>query len=197
MENDFNNFMINTEPENEMEINRIKKRINNLTTGALHKIINYAISSLVTLEISNGVEKITIQQIVKELQKRLLKLNEYLDELILNKNNITEFKNKIYKLFSLTDLLKIIISKCVSMNFAISRILNMFTKSIDIASNKLIDDIFFTHTDQEYSQYIESLIDERFDYLPENELKYEKIKFLTDILSQYVGIEIELNQKSL
>ena len=83
------------------------------------------------------------------------------------------------------------------MNFAISRILNMFTKSIDIASNKLIDDIFFTHTDQEYSQYIESLIDERFDYLPENELKYEKIKFLTDILSQYVGIEIELNQKSL
>jgi hypothetical protein len=174
------------------DIDRIKKRINILTNGSIISIINLALNSFVTLEISNGIEKITIQQILKDLLNRFKILNNFLDELIINKD-IDMFKKKVYKLFNLTDVIKFSISKYVSFGFLVNKILNMFSTSLDIISNKLVDDIFFLHTDQEYMDYIETLVDERFFNIDKKDMLMEKIKFMSNILSKHVGIEIELN----
>lgn len=195
----------------EICIQRIKTRIksinNVLNSGAISMIINFSLSWMVTLEINNGKEKITIKQIITELKNKLQKLNTLLDELVLTdeinetegiETSLKSFKQQVYKLFSITDVINLLVAKCVSFGYGINKIINMFSKKINIVSDRLIDDIFFMHKDTEYTDYIDSLIDERFEHLVDPiEKKILKINMLHDMLAKYADISLELNIRNI
>ncbi len=178
---------------------RIKRRIDEIknifTTGIISIIIKTLISWMTTLEISNGREKVTIQDILREFEYRLNILDnsfkelEYITDQISKgymegkiDDEIMNFKTKIYKLFSLYDIVQTILNKCVTLGWIGNRI-TIIQKELDILTKETLDVLFGTETDDECIGRIYYSLEKHLDYISDKkERKIYKIKILTKIL---------------
>lgn len=171
--------------DNMITINCIKRKIDNLTylfkNGKFSLLINLFVSFMVTLEFSNGTEKMDIQFVMEEFMSRLNKLDSYYLEFAysVDKSDKSEkfdckqnksdskddkkefdkefdiFRNKIYKLFDLEDILKLILTKCVVFGK------NIPTDYIRPYTKLLIDGLLFTDTEEEFDDKLIEYIADR------------------------------------
>lgn len=195
---------LNTDEDN--DIIRIKHGIQTLNNmfkqGTISILLKTMFSYMVTLEISNGQEKITIQEILKIIKDRIDKLNIIFDELCYtinqynpdNDDTITliekskkDFRVQVYKIFDLTELLHLFVNKCLSLGFGKS-IFYTLDKYIHPYTMLLIDGILFTQTQPEFENLIYGYINERCNTIKDPaERKLTKIKILHNILSVVIN----------
>lgn len=186
---------------------RIKSKIdllnNTLNHGMISSLINLFISWMVTLDVSNGVEKITIQEILIEIKRRISELNKMFDEMSFGLESIDEiekrdnekniFRVKVYKLFDLSDIVTTAIQKCVAFSGAINRLLPMITNYLKPYTIIMIDSLLLTDTDSEYKKKIYEYVIDRCSSIDDPiKRKMEKIKILNDVLKQVMDDPIDM-----
>jgi hypothetical protein len=195
---------------------RIQSRINVINNifkhGTVAIILKTVISFFVTLQISNGIESINIQEIMAILMIKIQDLNKKFTEscILLGSIDITQketesqiteekekFRIEIYKLFNLSDIFKLLIDKCVTFGHNINRLMyGKFFKTFDEFLHQktvvLIDTILFTDTDFEFEKSIIELINERVESITNPaEKKLEKIAIAQNILESVANEHID------
>jgi hypothetical protein len=188
---------------------RIKNKLNWFNNifkqGPINMLINVLVSYLVTLEITNGTEKITIQEIMTNFKARIEEMNKNFEELCFFADTVKDpeqitlqknkFRLKLYKLFDLSDLLNILIKKSVTMASSLQKITAPLLDTIfkPLTAN-MIDTIFLTDTEEEFEKKIIDYLNERVDTIePKLNKKLRKIKILHKILKQIVEEPIDDN----
>jgi hypothetical protein len=192
--------------------NKIDLLKNILTQGTLSILIKLLVSWMVTLEITNGIENISIQEILKIFNERLEKLDQLYDELQFAVQLIREpdgqvdqdntsmlklkeekqnFRIKVYKLFDLNEILLLIIKKCVFFGTGINRVLPLLTNYFSKQTVLLIDTLLLTDTDIEFETKILEYIAERTETIEDPvDRKMKKIGILYNILDKVVSERI-------
>jgi hypothetical protein len=186
---------------------RIKSKIeilnNMFKQGTISIIIRLFISWLVTLELSNGIEKITIQEILLEVKRRLEELNKMYDELAFGmdfyddpkrrEKEKKDFRERVYKLFDLGDLIKTVIGKCVSMGSQVNRLMPLIINYIHPYTILLIDSLLLTDTADEFEKKMGEYVTERVISIEDPiKRKLEKIRLLNNMLKQAVDEPIDM-----
>lgn len=188
------------EPEIDEDIVRIKSKIvllnNILKQGTVSMIISMIVSYIVTLEISNGSEKITIQEILAIVKDKINELNKLFDELTFSVKDIThkhdlvliekqKFRKSVYKLFDIKDLVNILVTKCVSLGGGLKRLLPLFnTTYIDYLTISLVDSVLFTETQLDFeTKILEYIVDRTSSIADPVARKLTKINMLYNILN--------------
>jgi hypothetical protein len=197
--------------KNDPDLIRIKFKIeilnNMFKQGVISIIINYFVNWMVAIEISNGIDKITIQEILLSLKDRINTLNKTFDELEYYINNLDKndpkynekcntekeaFKNKVYKLFDLSELLMNIVKKCVTFGFGLARIMPSVTLYIKQISNLLVDTILTTDSDEEFHRKVIEYINERASGIEDPiERKLNKIEMLNKLMKDVIDEPID------
>jgi hypothetical protein len=220
----FNNTYIQppkTENTNlDEDLVRIKSKIdllkNTLNQGPLSYLINIFVSLMVTMEVTNGIEKITIQEILTIFKTKIDNLDLLFDELqfsvkILlekkeknnNSNDIdkeittkkTEFRTKIYRLFDLNEILLTTIRKCVVLGAGINKILPLLTDYFSKLTVQTIDSILLTNTDIEFETMLWDYLLDRVDSIKDPfQKKMKKITILNNLMNRVVGEKIGNNK---
>jgi hypothetical protein len=202
---------------------RIKSKINSikkiLNEGPISYLIHIFISWMVTLEITNGNEKITIQEILIEFKNRINTIDKLYDEtefVITNiLNNLEslensqeeirqekvnkqieavkkEFKQKLYQIFDINDIFSIIIKKCVKLGSSINRFLPYLNSIFKLLTIQIIDSIFLTNTDEDFEKILLDYINERFNTIEDESIrKFKKISILQSLLKQITSQKID------
>jgi hypothetical protein len=204
----------------DQEFVRIKNRIillkKIISQGPISYLISIFVSWMVTLEINNGVEKITIQEILKEFKSRIEQLDKMFDEVnymsseLLNKLNKEDcdetkirqehdqlkktFINKTYKLFNLNDIFLVLIKKCVTFGSGINRILPYLTNCFEDLTKQTIDSILLTNSDEEFENLVLLYIEERVDSIVDpSEKKLKKLSILQSLLKKITPEKVKDN----
>lgn len=187
---------------------RIKSKIEllnkTLNHGIISTMINLFISWMVTLEVSNGVEKITVQNVLVEIKNRINELNkmfdemsfgmEFIDDLEKRNNEKQKFRVKVYKLFDLGDLVQTVIRKCVTFSGSVNRLIPLITNYLNPYTIIMIDSLLLTDTDVEFEKKIYEYIIERCVSIEDPiKRKMEKIKILNNVLKQVMDEPIDMN----
>lgn len=190
---------------------RIKSKINLLinifNVGTISILIKVLISYLVTLEINNGIEKITIQEILIELKHRIDKLNSKFDELCFTINNLPQndntnemiviekqkFRSYAYKLFDLCDILNILVKKCVTFGTGLHKILPMINKTyLEPLTFAMVNSLFFIETQDDFEKTLLLYINDRTDTISDPvKKKMTKITILNNLLNIIVAEPID------
>ena len=209
-----NNIMTNnimTNNKNDDDMMRIKTKIDILNSafkhGPISSLIKIFVSWMVTLEINNGSEKITIQEILLEIKNRIETLNILFSELSFGLETIEDldkrkyekyiFRNKIYKLFDLGDLVTTIIVKCVTFGNRINKILPTIISYLKPYTVILVDSLLLTDTFEEFQKKIDDYIIEWVGPIEDPvKRKMEKIKLLNNLLVMTVEEKIDLTYYS-
>lgn len=191
------------------DIIRIKVKIREFTellnTGYIGMIIKTVINWTVTLEISNGKDKLTIQDILKILNERINKLNEYFNELCYIISNFDkshdndkyeafvkeqklEFRQKVYKLFDLEEIVNDIIINCVAFGSKINFIKRVLgERFFNEYTYTLVDSVLFTETQDEFETKIYQYINDRVVTIENTvDRKLAKISILNAIMSNVI-----------
>lgn len=208
------------------DIVRIKNKINllkyTLNEGSLSYLINLFVSWMVSLEITNGIDKITIQEILKDFKSRINKLDNYIDELEYSVSKLLEqkidleseieikninktimtlkfnFRTQIYKLFDLNEILLKVIEKCVIIGSTIKRTLPYITNYFCKLTVQTIDSIFLTNNDDEFEILMLEYINERVEHIEDPlEKKMKKITILNNMLNKIISEKINNSDKNI
>lgn len=189
------------QPIKDKDVLRIKNKIeilNNLfRQGAINIIINIFLS-WTTLEISNGVEKLSIQDIIMEFKQRLDELNKLFEEVCICiemtddarkiEKEKSVFREKVYKLFNLTDLFKVLVKKCIGKGF------NMLVPflNMDKLTVLMVDTILLVDTESEFESKIMEYLDERVSAIPDGvDRKMTKLKILQSLVEKVVKEKVQ------
>lgn len=200
-----------SESYKDADILRIKKKIewfNNIFKhGTINMLINLLVSYLVTLEITNGIEKITIQDIYNIFKSRVDEMNKIFDELCFFVDTVNDiekiqyeknqFRIKLYKLFDLGDLINTLINKSVTMASRIKKVTNpLLDTQFKPLTITMIDTLFLTDTDVEFENKLYEYINERVESV-DNHLKRKmiKIKLVHNILKKIIDEPIITNDQ--
>jgi hypothetical protein len=202
----------------DQDLARIKAKIDLfksvLNQGPIYYLIQLFVSWMVTLEISNGSEKITVQAILLEFKKRCEQLDSCYDEFQFVVNNLhdgknkeganfdaieekirvakLDFRTKVYKLFDLNELLLLTIKKCVSLGSGINRVLPLLTDYFSKLTVQVVDSLLLTNSDVEFEDLMYTYFVERVESIKDPYLrKITKIKLINSMLQKAVLEKVE------
>lgn len=188
------------------DLNRIKNQINYLNTmltqGTISMFIKLFVSWMVTLEITNGIEKITIQEILTEVKNRINELNKNFDELCFtittynekisdetaDKINVakSDFRKKVYKLFDLYDIFHIMVEKCATTGT--KHLMPYIKVYIDPLTITVVDSLLFTETDSDFENKLYLCVTERMATISDpSKRKIAKINILHNVLKMIIN----------
>ena len=195
---------------------RIKSKIyllNNIfKQGTASMILNYFINWMVAVEITNGTDNITIQELFLEIKKRISTLNTIFDEhdfrissldseledykeKVENEKNI--LRDKIYKLFDLCELMENVVKKCVTFGVGLKRILPLMTGYIKPLNILLIDNILTTESNEEFDKKLLEFIADRATGISDPiERKIKKIDLLNRAMRQVIDEPVDYSYYS-
>lgn len=159
-------------------LTRIQRRLEELNGLFKHGIVSTFISlfvtSLITLEISNGKQKTTIQDLLKLVKEKIDRLNLEFDKfyfvcefeappLDVFYLKFYQFQCKIYKCLSLGDIATRLASHFVTLGKVVGHYGNLFVLA-ESYTKMFVDGLLLMDTDAEFEQKIASMRKERALY---------------------------------
>lgn len=208
--------------DKDSDIVRIRYSITSLNNlfkqGSFSILIKLIVSFLVTLEINNGADKITIQEILEIIKDKISELNRIFDELCFTINKMEDqvkqeqdntflkstieiekkkFRVKVYKLFDLREIFHTFINKCTSFSYGFHKLLRTLDESIDRMTVMLVDSILYTDTTDEFETTIYNYISERVSTIVDPaEKKLVQINIIQNVLDKVINDKTNKTFKS-
>lgn len=185
---------------------RIKSKIdalnNLLKYGTSGLLVNLIVSYFVTLEITNSVEKLTIQDIHIILKQKINEINSHFeelwyiakntDDLSLIESEKCKFQTRAYQIFNLDEIFGVLISKCVTFGYGLNRLVHN-DNLLEVYTKSLVDSMLFVDTHDVFEQRLLMYVNERVDSVADPiKRKQTKLTILQNLMDRVNASDIAI-----